>query len=332
MNKVKIKKISIKDLGIVLVLFVVLAFFSITGRNFLTVSNLRTILLQVSSVCICSLGMMFVLITGGIDLSVGYLASGVGMLSAFCMVNLGFNGALSLLVALIFALAVGLIQGSLIAYVKVPPFIVTMAFMNILKSFSYLITSGRAIYDLPSFVRQIGQRAVLGIPIPIIMMIICIVLVGIFARKVYVGRFFYAVGSNEEASKLSGINTNLVKVATYMISALFAYLAGIVMMGRLATASPNSGDGFEFDVITACVLGGVSMSGGKGKEFQVFVGAMIIGVLNNGMIQLHIDTYMQLGIKGLILLLAVAFDSVQQRKKKKVNLADASGKEEQAKK
>lgn len=327
----KAKKISFEDFGIVLVLFVVLAFFSVTGGNFLTVSNIRTILLQVSSVCICSLGMMFVLITGGIDLSVGYLASSVGMLSAFCMVNLGLNGALSLLVALIFALTIGMIQGSLVAYVKVPPFIVTMAFMNILKGFSYMITSGRAIYDLPGFVRQIGQGTVLGIPLPIIMMLIAIVLVGIFAREVYVGRFFYAVGSNEEAAKLSGINTNVVKVVTYMISALFACLAGIVMMGRLATASPNSGDGFEFDVITACVLGGVSMSGGKGKEYQVFVGAMIIGVLNNGMIQLRIDTYMQLAIKGLILLLAVAFDCIQQRKKKKVNLVDPNGKEEKAK-
>jgi len=327
----KVKKISLKEFGIVLVLLAVVMFFSITASNFLTVSNIRTILLQVSSVCICSLGMMFVLITGGIDLSVGYLASAVGMLSAFCMVNLGLNGAFSLIVALIFAEIIGLIQGALIAYLKVPPFIVTMAFMNILKGFSYMITSGRAIYDLPGFVRQIGQGTVLGIPILIILMLVSIVLVGSFARKVYVGRFFYAVGSNEEAAKLSGINTNVVKVATYMISALFACIAGIVMMGRLATASPNSGDGFEFDVITACVLGGVSMSGGKGKEYQVFVGAMIIGVLNNGMIQLHIDTYMQLAIKGLILLLAVAFDCIQQRKKKKVNLVDTKGTEEKAK-
>ncbi len=313
----KTKRISIGDFGIVLVLIFVMIFFSITGSNFLTVSNMRTILLQVSSVCICSLGMMFVLITGGIDLSVGYLASAVGMLSAYCMSNLELNGAVSIVIAFLFAEVIGLAQGSLIAYLKIPPFIVTMAFMNVLKGFSYLITSGRAIYDLPGFVRSIGQGSVLGLPIPILLMFISVILVGFFARKVYVGRYFYAVGSNEDAARLSGINTNIVKVSTYMISAFFACLAGIVLMGRLATASPNSGDGFEFDVITACVLGGVSMSGGKGKEYQVFVGGMIISVLNNGMIQIHIDTYMQLVIKGLILLLAVAFDCIQQRRQSK---------------
>ena len=316
----KFKKVSIKEFGIIGVLIVVMAFFSIASGNFLTVSNLRTILLQVSSVCVCSLGMMFVLITGGIDLSVGYMASAVGMLSAFCMNTLKMNGAAAIFIAMLFALAVGAVQGILIARVKVPPFIVTMAFMNGLKGFSYLITSGRAIYDLPGFVRKIGQGEVLGIPVPVLIMVILLVITAFFTRKIYVGRYFYAVGGNEDAARLAGINAANVKIATYMMSAFFAFVAGIIMMGRLATASPNSGDGFEFDVITACVLGGVSMSGGKGHVYQAAVGAIIIAALNNGMIQLHIDTYVQLIIKGLILLLAVVFDSIQQNRKRKVKL------------
>lgn len=318
----KKRKVSLRDFGIIAVLILVMVFFSLGSRKFMTASNMRTILLQVSSVCICSLGMMFVLLTGGIDLSVGYMAAGVGMLSAYCMVNLGINGVGSFFIALVFALGVGAVQGVMVALVKVPPFIVTMAFMSMLKGFCYLITSGRAIYDLPDFVRQIGQGSVLGIPIPVAIMIVCLLVVSFFTRKVYFGRYFYAVGSNEEAAKLSGINTNWVKVLTYMFSAFFAYLAGIVMLGRLATASPNTGDGFEFDVITACVLGGISMVGGKGQVFQAAVGAMIIAVLNNGMIQLHIETYVQLVIKGLILLLAVAFDCIQQNSKKKVSLVE----------
>lgn len=312
------KKVSIREFGIIGVLIAVIAFFSIASGNFLTVSNMRTILLQVSSVCVCSLGMMFVLVTGGIDLSVGYMASAVGMFSAFCMDSLKMNGAVSILIALVFALTIGAVQGILIAKVKVPPFIVTMAFMNGLKGFSYLITSGRAIYDLPDFVRGIGQGEVLGIPVPVLIMLILIIITAFFTRKIYVGRYFFAVGSNEDAARLAGINADNVKIVTYMLSAFFAFVAGIIMMGRLATASPNSGDGFEFDVITACVLGGVSMSGGKGHVYQAAVGAIIIAALNNGMIQLHIDTYVQLIIKGLILLLAVVFDSMQQNRKTKV--------------
>lgn len=315
------KKRTKKGFGIIAVLIVVIVFFSIMSSNFLTLSNMRTILLQVSSTCVCSLGMMFVLVTGGINLSVGYMASAAGMLSAFCMTTANMNGAAAFLVTLLFALVIGAIQGILIAKIKVPPFIVTMAFMNGLKGFSYLITSGRAIYDLPDFVRGIGQGTVLGIPLPVLIMVILIIITSFFTRKIYVGRYFYAVGSNEEAARLAGINSDAVKIATYMLSSFFAYLAGIIMMGRLATASPNSGDGFEFDVITACVLGGVSMSGGKGKVYQAVVGAIIIAALNNGMIQLHIDTYVQLVIKGLILLLAVVFDCLQQNRKQKVKLA-----------
>lgn len=318
----KLSKISVRDFGIVIVLICVIAFFGITSGKFLTLSNMRTILLQVSSVCVCSLGMMFVLIIGGIDLSVGYMAASVGMLSAYCMANLKWNGAASFLTALLFALLIGMIQGILVAKINVPPFIVTMAFMNMLKGFSYLITSGRAIYDLPDFVRRIGQGTILGIPVPVAIMVVLVLIAAFFSRKVYVGRYFYAVGSNEEAAKLAGINVDLVKIATYMLSAFFAFMAGVIMLGRLATASPNSGDGFEFDVITACVLGGVSMSGGKGQVFQTVVGALIIACLNNGMIQLHIDTYVQLVIKGLILLLAVSFDCIQQNTKKKVNLVE----------
>lgn len=316
----KFKKVSIKEFGIVGVLIVVIIFFTIISGNFLTFSNMRTILLQVASVCVCSLGMMFVLVTGGIDLSVGYMASAAGMMSAFCMTTAKMNGALSLLVTLFFALAIGAVQGLLIAKIKVPPFIVTMAFMNGLKGFSYLITSGRAIYDLPDFVRAIGQGKMAGIPIPVLIMAILIAVTAFFTRKIYVGRYFYAVGSNEDASRLAGINADNVKIVTYMLSAFFAFVAGIIMMGRLATASPNSGDGFEFDVITACVLGGVSMCGGKGHVYQAVVGAIIIAVLNNGMIQMHIDTYVQLVIKGLILLLAVVFDSIQQHRKQKIKL------------
>ncbi len=304
----------IKNYGIVFVLIVVILFFGIANPSFATASNFITILTQVSVVCICSLGMMFVLLTGGIDLSVGWIISSVGMISAYCMVNLQMNVFASCLLAVAFALLVGLVEGLLIAKLKIPPFIVTMAFMNILKGFSFLMTSGKSIYGIPDSFKVIGQGKIGEIPIPVIIMFAAIFITWVIVSKTYFGRYFYAVGGNEQATRLSGVNTDMVKILTYVISAGFACLAGLVQMSRIATGAPNNGDGYEFDVITACCLGGVSMSGGSGKVYQVFVGAMIIAVLNNGLIILHVNTYIQLVLKGVILLLAVAYDCVQKNR------------------
>lgn len=160
------------------------------------------------------------------------------------------------------------------------------------------------------------------IPVPVILMAVALVMGWIILKKMYVGRYFYAIGSNEEAARLSGINVKLVKVATYVISSFFATFAGIVMLARIKTASPTTGTGYETDVITACVLGGVSMSGGEGKVYQVLVGSLLIAVLNNGLIMMQVSEYIQIILKGIILLIAVIYDSVQKMQKKKVIVAE----------
>lgn len=312
----------IKEYGIVLVLLLTIIVFGVANPRFLRVSNLLTILKQTSVVCICGIGMLFVLITGGINLAVGFMMSATGMLVAIFMVWYGMHPAVAILLVFIIMMVIGAVMGAVVAYLNVAPFIVTMAFMNVLKGFSFLVTEGRNVADLPDSFCWLGLGSIAGIPVPIVLMLLTLFIGYFILKKMYVGRFFYAIGSNEEAARLSGINVKWTKIATYVISSFFATFAGVVMLARVKTASPNSGNGYEFDVITACVLGGVSMTGGEGKVYQVLVGSMIIAVLNNGLIMLQVSEYIQIILKGVILLLAVIYDCVQKSQKKKVVIAE----------
>ncbi|MDO4313979.1 MAG: ABC transporter permease [Eubacteriales bacterium] len=321
MKKQNIVGKLLKDYGIVLVLILTVICFGIAKPKFLTVSNFLTILKQTAVVCICGVGMLFVLITGGINLAVGFMMSATGMICAICMVWWGWNPALAILGAFLIMMVIGVIIGMVIAYLHVAPFIVTMAFMNVLKGFSFLVTGGRNISGLPESFCWIGLGEVWFIPVPIILMALALFIGYFILKRMYAGRYFYAIGSNEEAARLSGINVPMVKIATYVISSFYATFAGIVMLGRIKTASPNTGNGYEFDVITACVLGGVSMTGGEGKVYQVLIGSLLIAVLNNGLIMMQVSEYIQIILKGIILLLAVIYDMVQKNQKKKVAIS-----------
>lgn len=315
------KKITInqlvKEYGIVLVLIFTVLIFSFAKPKFHTVSNFLTILKQTSVVCINSIGMCFVLITAGINLSVGFMMSATGMICGVMMVWWGWHPLVAVIAVFGIMLAVGAVIGVIIAYFKVAPFITTLGFMNVLKGFAFMVTEGRNIADLPESFCWLGLGDIFGVPVPIILMILALFIGWFILNKMYVGRFFYAVGSNEEAARLSGINVKAVKVATYMISSFFSTFAGIVLLARVKTASPNNGSGTENDIITACVLGGVSMAGGEGKIWQVLVGSLIMSVLNNGLIMLQVSEYVQIIVKGIILLLAVIYDMIQKNNRKK---------------
>ena len=313
---------ALKEYGIVLALILTVIFFCLMRAKFATVSNFLTITKQASVVTICSMGMLFVLITGGINLSVGFMMSATGMISAIFMVWFGFPPVVAIVLVLLIMMTLGALIGAIIAYVRVAPFIVTLAFMNILKGFAFLVTGGRNIADLPPSFCWIGLGEILGIPVPIILMVVALLIAYFILNRMYAGRYFYAVGSNEEAARLSGVNVHLIKVVTYVISSFFATFAGIVMLARLKTASPNTGTGYETDVITACVLGGVSMAGGEGRVYQALVGSLLIAVLNNGLIMMQVSEYIQTILKGVILLLAVIYDCYQKIQKKKVVVVD----------
>ena len=307
--------------GIILVLAALVVFFSLSSESFLTVSNIMTVSRQVSMIGVCSIGMMFVILTGGIDLSVGSTMSFVNVLCAYFMVKLGMNPVLAIILCIIISAGAGYTSGLFITKLGVPSFISTLAFMNILSGIAFIISHGMPIFGYPASFNVIGQGYVGPIPVPVIIMIVVMALGAFILRKTYFGRYFYAIGGNEEAAKLSGINVALTKQMVYMLSSVFAAIAGIIMLSRLSSGVATTGSGFEFQVITAVILGGVSISGGAGNVFGVAVGVLIMGVLSNGLILINMNEYVQRVVQGVVLLGAVSIDCVSKRKGK-INLKD----------
>lgn len=295
-------------------LLVMIIFFSIASSNFLTVRNLMNVIKQVAIYGIASVGMTYVILLGGIDLSIGSIISLVNIIAAYVMVNLGMNPIAAILIALLTGTVIGLINGVIIAELKMPELIVTFASQTIFAGLAYIICNGTPISRFPDSFLSIGQGYAGIIPVPVIIMIIIFAIGWFISEKTYFGRYFYALGGNEEAAQLSGIDVKKVKYLVYSLSGFFAGLAGLVMLARANTGQPNAGVGYEFDVITCVVLGGVSTTGGSGKMSNVIAGVMIIGVLQNGMVLLNVSSYMQMVVKGIILLIAVGADCVQKQR------------------
>ncbi|MGD9116597.1 MAG: ABC transporter permease [Dehalococcoidia bacterium] len=302
----------LREYGILLVLLFEVAFFGFTQSSFFTASNFIVIIRQAAPVCICGTGTLIVLVAGGFDISIGWMISATGMLAAYLMTVFMIPAPLSCSIVYVITMGVGCLMGVIIAKLRIAPFVVTLAFMGILKGFSYLITNGRNLYGLPDSFVFIGQGQVGGIPMPIILMIAALLLGWFILTKTSLGQSFYAVGGNEEAAKLSGINTTKIKILTYMLGCFFAATAGLVMLARMKTASPTTGSGYEFNVLTACIIGGASLTGGKGRIYNVIVGALTIAVLNNGLIFMQVSEYIQVILKGVLLLLAVIYDVAQR--------------------
>ncbi|MDF2596124.1 MAG: rbsC [Clostridia bacterium] len=303
-----------KDKAIWIVFFTIFIGFSIASPRFLSSNNLFTIARQVSMLGIASIGMTFVILIAGIDLSIGSVITVVNIVAAYLMVNRGMSMASAVILALILSVLIGLLNGFLISTVGISAIIATFATQIVFEGAGYLISGGTPIYGFDERFKVIGQGYVGPIPVPVIIMIICFALGSFILNKSYFGRYFYAVGGNEEASKLSGIRVGFIKYLVYALSGLFAGLAGIVMLSRTNSAQPTAGIGYEFDVITCVVLGGVSVSGGYGKMSNVVAGVLIIGILTNGMVLLNVSTYMQMVVKGIVLALAVGFDSLQKKR------------------
>ncbi len=303
-----------KKYAIVLVLIVLIILFAIGNSLFFTISNFVNILRQVSMLAIVAIGMTFVLISGGIDLAVGSQLSFVGVLTAVMVSVVGLHPVAACLIGLIATTIVGMIDGIIISKTNVPPLIVTLAMMQILQGLGYVISGGLPVYGLPESLKVLGQGYFGPVPIPVIIMVVIILIGAFILNKTYIGRYFYAVGSNEEAARLSGLNVVWIKLIAYMLSGLFSGIAGIIMMARINSGNPTAGRSFEMDVLTAVVLGGVSVLGGEGKVFGAVIGVLIIGVLSNGLIIMGINEYYQLMVKGIVLLFAVIFDSLNSKK------------------
>lgn len=311
----------IKKYAIYLVLIALIIIFSIASPQFLRVSNIVNVVRQASMLGIASVGMIFVMIIGGIDLSVGSMVTFVNIIVAYFMVNMGIHPILAAMIGIAAATLIGFFNGWVVANIKIPPLIVTLATQIIFEGWAYIIAGGMPIFGFPKSFAVLGQGYVGIIPIPVIIMVICLIVGSFILNKTFFGRHFYAVGSNAEASELSGVRVKRVHYLAYSLCGFFAGLSGVVTLSRTNSGQVTAGQGFEFDVISALVLGGVSVTGGAGSISCAVAGILIMQILSNGFVLCGISTYLQMVIKGCVLLMAVGFDMLQRMKQNTVKKA-----------
>ena len=304
----------LEKFGVFLVLLAMILILSVTTTTFLTSRNLLNVVRQVSVNGIIAVGMMFVLLTGGIDLSVGSVVALSGVVAAHFAHPGEFPLIVPIAMGMLVGLVVGLINAFFVVRTKIVPFIATMGMLSIAKGMSLVLSSGRPISNLSDSFCFIGRGNVFGFfPLLSLIMICCFIVGGVIQRKTRLGRYIYSIGGNENAAHVSGIRVGRCKALAYVFSSLFAALAGIVLAGRITTGSPASGDGYELDAIAAVVIGGTSLNGGVGSIWGTLVGVLIVGVLNNGMDLLNVSSYYQQIMQGVIIILAVLLDTRTKR-------------------
>lgn len=292
-------------------LALVLLFIVITVLNpsFMEPNNILNLLRQTSINALIAFGMTFIILTGGIDLSVGSILALSSALMAGMMVS-GLDPILAILVGILLGSIMGVINGILVSKGKMAPFIVTLATMTIFRGLTLVYTDGKPITGIGDSVmfQMLGRGYFLGVPVPAVVMIIAFMILWFLLHKTSFGRKTYAIGGNERASRISGIKVDRVKVAIYGLAGTMAAIAGAILTSRLNSAQPTAGQSYEMDAIAAVVLGGTSLSGGKGRLFGTLVGVLIIGTLNNGMNLLGVSSFYQQVVKGAVILIAVLLD------------------------
>ncbi len=307
-------RIDWSEMGIMIALLVMCVLFSVCTRSFLSVNNIVNIFRQISIVGICAVGMTMIILTGGIDLSVGSLIGLAAVVGALMMSH-GVPVILAVLIVLVLGVCIGFLNGVCINYLEIPPMITTLGMMISIRGVVYVISGGMPVYGVPESFKVLGQGSVGVIPICAIIMILIFAFGYVLLNKTVFGRRIYGIGGNAETARLSGVNVKAVISGIYCLAGFFAALAGLIMMSRVNSGQPSAGDGYEMDIITAVVLGGVSVSGGEGKIIKVIVGVIFMGVLANGMMMMNLNEYWQRVVKGIVLLLAVAVD-IRSRKKR----------------
>lgn len=295
--------------------FIVLSLImTIFTEQFLTYSNIINVVRQVSINGVIAVGMTFVILISGIDLSVGSVMAFSGTMMVAAMVNWGWPVTLAILFGLFIGFVFGLINGSLVAFLKLPAIIVTLAMMEVPRGLALLYTGGYPLSGVPDTFGFFGRGYVLNvIPTPVMILALMYFIGYIILTKIPIGRYIYALGGNEEAVKLSGINVKLYKIIPFVISGVTASVSGLILSSRLMSGQPMAGTGFELDAIAAVVLGGTDIAGGRGSIIGTLLGALLLGVLSNGLNLMGISPYAQRVVKGLIIIGAVYFSSYKQK-------------------
>ncbi len=304
---------NIRQYGLLIVFGIICLLISLITPQFLTVSNLTIIVTQVSINALLAFGVTFVIITGGIDLSLGSIVAVTGVTSAMLAHPDSNPVLIPIVMGLLAGLLMGVFNGFIITKSKIAPFIVTLGTMTIGRGLALILSDGRPVSNLSDSFNYLGSGTIFGIPILILIFILVFALCSIILSKTILGRYIYAIGGNEQAARASGINIDRVKLSVYSISGLLAGLAGILLASRITTGQPNAGAGFELDAIAAVVIGGTSTAGGRGTMSGTLIGVLLIGVINNGLDLLNVTSYYQQVVMGIIIIGAVIIDSLNQK-------------------
>lgn len=312
--KDKFKKINISEFGSLIALIALVIGISLLSKNFATVGNFLSLLRQSSINGLIAFGMTLVILTGGIDLSVGSVLAFTTAIAAK-LILMGITSPLAILIALLLGAIFGLITGFIITKGRIQPFIATLISMTVFRGLTLIFSNGKPISGVTrgedfsaAFLTFVGKGTILGVPTPVWILIIVFIVLYFLLNNTTYGRKIYSTGSNEKAAALAGINTIRTKMSVYAISGFMSALAGIILLSRLGSAQPTLGSGYELDAIAAGALGGISLSGGRGKITGTLIGILIIAVLNNGLNIIGVSSYYQDVIKGLVILIAVLSD------------------------
>jgi ribose/xylose/arabinose/galactoside ABC-type transport system permease subunit len=319
MNKslrTRIEISSLREIGIIVAFIVILVVLMILSPNaFAKPANLVNILKQASINGILAMGMMFVIVSGGIDLSVGSIVALTGVVAASFAHPGEYPLIVPILLSAVIGALVGCFNGVSIAYGNIPPFIVTLGTMTIIRGVALIAARGQPVFDVTKSFEAIAGGFVLNVVphLVVYFLVVAVICAFVITRTVF-GRRVYAIGGNETAAKVSGINTNRVKVAVYTLAGFLAGMAGLLLASRLVSGNPTSGQAYELDAIAAVIIGGVSMSGGAGKWYGTVIGALLIAVIGNGLDILNVSSHFQLIIKGSIIIVAVLLDMKSKAK------------------
>ena len=317
-SRVRAATSGVRELNILIALLILCALLAWQSPVFFTTDNLLGVARAFSLTAIAAIGQTMVIITGGIDLSAGSII-GLSSLSTGMLLASGWPSVPAILAGLLIGTAFGACNGLLITRIGLPPFIATLGTLSIGRGLIYVITKGYPVTaPRDELLLQIGQGYLGRVPMPVITMIVVTILATIFLSRSTLGRYIYAVGGNEEAARLAGINVNRVKMFVYTMSGFLASVSGIILLSRLVSAQPTAGLGQELPIIAASIIGGTSLIGGEGTALGAVLGAAIVGVLENGIVLLGINTYAQQVVTGAAILLAVGLDIWQKRRQQRI--------------
>lgn len=302
-------RLFFKEYGIVIALVLIIGLLSVISPAFLTFNNMMNVLRQVSINGLLAIGATFVILTRGIDLSVGSILAFSGVVTASLVQGGAYPEWIAIAAGLLAGLVLGWVNGFVVAKWYVAPFIVTLGMMSAARGLTFVYSDGRPIPGLSESFKWIGGGTLIGVPVPVWILLIVFALSSFLLYRTRIGRYVYAVGGNEESALISGVNVKRVKIIVYSLSGLLAALAGIILTSRVTSGLPQAGSSYELDAIAAVVIGGTSLAGGKGRLWGTMIGVLLIGVINNGLDLLNVSSYYQLIVKGLVIVIAVLIDS-----------------------